>query len=119
MLLTMGNDDFINEDVYEAARIDGANKFQIFKAITLPTVIYQTAPLIIMSFTHNINNFGAIFFLTGGNPKVADSTTTYAKGTDIVVTWIYNLTVNMQIQLRCRTCSLYIRRARSVCYNEL
>ncbi len=96
MLLTMGTMTSINEDIFEAARIDGANRFQIFRSITLPTVLYQTTPLIIMSFTHNINNFGAIFFLTGGNPKVADTTTTYAKGTDIVVTWIYNLTVNMQ-----------------------
>jgi len=48
-----------------------------------------------MSFTHNINNFGAIFFLTGGLPKVADSTVTLAGGTDILVTWIYRLTVDL------------------------
>ena len=74
--------------------IDGANKFQIFKSITLPLVIYQTAPLIIMSFTHNINNFGAIYFLTGGDPKVADTTITGAGATDLLVTWIYKLTMN-------------------------
>ncbi len=95
MLLTMGTMTAISADVFEAARIDGANKFQIFKGITLPLVLYQTTPLIIMSFTHNINNFGAIFFLTGGAPHVADSTTTSAGGTDILVTWIYNLTVDL------------------------
>ena len=52
-------------------------------------------PLIIMSFTFNINNFGAIFFLTGGAPIVADSTATSAGGTDILVTWIYQLTINL------------------------
>ncbi len=96
MLLTMGSMTAISKETFEAARIDGASRFQVFKSITLPSVIYQTMPLIIMSFTHNINNFGAIFFLTGGNPVVADSTTTSAKGTDIVVTWIYNLTLNLQ-----------------------
>lgn len=96
MLLTMGTMTSINPDIFEAAKIDGANSVQTFFHITLPNIVYQTAPLIIMSFTHNINNFGAIFFLTGGNPKVADSTVTYAKGTDIIVTWIYNLTINMQ-----------------------
>lgn len=96
MLLTMGTMTSIREEIFEAARIDGASRWQIFKSITLPSVLYQTMPLIIMSFAHNINNFGAIFFLTGGNPQVADSTVTFAKGTDIVVTWIYNLTVNMQ-----------------------
>ena len=41
------------------------------------------------------NNFGIIFFLTGGDPTVADSTTTMAGGTDILVTWIYKLTITM------------------------
>lgn len=96
MLLVTGAMTAISPSVYEAAKMDGANRFQVFRSITLPQVLYQTTPLIIMSFTHNINNFGAIFFLTGGNPKVADSTVTSAKGTDIIITWVYNLTVNLQ-----------------------
>ncbi|MCD1655147.1 sugar ABC transporter permease [Treponema zuelzerae] len=95
MLLTMGTMTAVSQDLFEAARIDGANKFQVLRRITLPLVLYQTMPLIIMSFTHNINNFGAIFFLTGGNPTVADSTTTSAGGTDILVTWIYKLTITL------------------------
>jgi arabinogalactan oligomer/maltooligosaccharide transport system permease protein len=95
MMLSIGTMTAIPEDLYEAAKIDGANSRQILHHITLPLVMYQTMPLIIMSFTHNINNFGVIFFLTGGNPTVADSTTTMAKGTDILVTWIYNLTITL------------------------
>ncbi len=95
MLLSMGTMTAISNDVFEAARIDGASKLQMFRRITLPLVLYQTMPLIIMSFTHNVNNFGAIFFLTNGYPKVADSTLSGAGGTDILVTWIYRLTVNL------------------------
>ncbi len=95
MLLTMGTMTAIPNDMYEAARIDGAGKFQILNKITLPLVLYQTVPLIIMSFAHNVNNFGAIFFLTGGSPTVADSTTTFAGSTDILVTWIYKLTITL------------------------
>lgn len=95
MLLIMGNMTAISGDIYEAAKIDGASKFYTFRKITIPLVLYQTMPLIIMSFTHNINNFGAIYFLTGGAPSVADSTATSAGGTDILVTWIYNLTVTL------------------------
>lgn len=95
MLLSMGTMTAISDDMYEAARIDGANKTQIFRKITLPLVLYQTMPLIIMSFAHNINNFGAIYFLTGGAPTVADSTTTLAGGTDILVSWIYKLTITL------------------------
>lgn len=95
MLLIMGNMTAISQDIYEAARIDGASKMYTFRKITIPLVLFQTMPLIIMSFTHNINNFGAIFFLTGGLPKVADSTLTMAGGTDILVTWIYQLTITL------------------------
>ena len=93
--LLNGSMTSISADVYEAARIDGANKFYIFRKITVPLVLYQTMPLIIMSFAHNINNFGAIYFLTGGAPAVADSTMTSAGGTDILVTWIYQLTMTL------------------------
>lgn len=94
MLLSMGTMTSISGDVLEAAKIDGATKVQIFKKITLPLVLYQTAPLIIMSFVHNINNFGAIYYLTGGAPNTKLTTSTFAQGTDIIVTWIYKLTVD-------------------------
>ena len=95
MMLSMGTMTAIPKDLYEAARIDGANNAQVMRHITLPLVLFQTMPLIIMSFTHNINNFGIIYFLTGGEPTVADTTTTRAGGTDILVTWIYKLTMNL------------------------
>lgn len=94
MMLIAGQMTAISADIFEAAAIDGANKVQIFKSITLPMVLYQTIPLIIMSFTFNINNFGVIFFLTGGAPTVNSTTTTKAGATDIIVTWIYKLTMD-------------------------
>ncbi len=94
MLLCLGTMSTISSDIYEASEIDGASKVKQFFSITLPLVFRQTAPLLILSICSNLNNFGAIFFLTGGDPVVADSTITTAKGTDIIVTWIYNLTVN-------------------------
>lgn len=95
MLLITGTMTAISKDVMEAAQVDGASKIASFRYITLPLVLYQTAPLMILSFAHNLNNFGAIFFLTGGGPSVADTTTTGAGGTDIMVSWIYKLTVNL------------------------
>ncbi len=95
MLLITGTMTAISRDVMEAAEVDGASKVARFRYITLPLVMYQTAPLMILSFAHNLNNFGAIFFLTGGGPSVADTTTTGAGGTDIMVSWIYKLTINL------------------------
>ncbi|QAY71456.1 carbohydrate ABC transporter permease [Xylanimonas protaetiae] len=95
MLLIIGTMTAIPADIIEAAQIDGASKWQVFRRVTLPLVMYQTAPLMIISFAHNLNNFGAIFFLTGGGPAVADTTTTGAGGTDIMVSWIYKLTITL------------------------
>ncbi len=92
MLLITGQMTAISADVYEAASIDGATKFQVFKSITLPLVVYQTAPLIIMSFTHNINNFGAVYYLTAGGPNTNAATS--AGGTDIFISWIYKISTN-------------------------
>lgn len=95
MMLSMGSMTAINTDLYEAAHIDGASGGQVLRKITLPLVLFQTMPQIIMSFTHNLNNFGIIFFLTGGAPTAADSSTTLAGATDILVTWIYKLTIGL------------------------
>ena len=95
MLLVTGTMTAISKDVLEAAEVDGASKIARFRYITLPLVMYQTAPLMILSFAHNLNNFGAIFFLTGGNPATPDTTTTSAGGTDLMVTWIYKLTITL------------------------
>lgn len=96
MLLTLGAMTAISGDISEAAELDGTSKKQRFRYITLPLVLYQTAPLLIMSFAANFNNFGAIFFLTTGGPTVSDTTTTGAGATDIMVTWIYELTIGLQ-----------------------
>lgn len=95
MMLISGSMTAIPEDIYEAAEVDGASKLTTFRKITLPMVLFQTMPLLIMSFTHNINNFGAIFFLTGGLPVVSDTATTSAGGTDLLITWIYDLTIGL------------------------
>ena len=79
----------IPADLYEAAKIDGANVAQQFINITLPYMIFVMTPTIIGSFTGNINNFNVIFLLTGGGPIInaGDS----AGKTDLLVTWLYRL----------------------------
>ena len=80
----------IPNDLYESARIDGASPAKQFFKITLPYLIFVTAPATITQFIGNINNFNVIYFLTGGGP----STGILAAGkTDLLVTWLYKLTV--------------------------
>ena len=92
MILITSNMTAIPADIYEAATIDGANKMQQFFRITLPLVLFQTMPILIMQFAANINNFGAVFFLTAGGPNLDDSIQTKAGATDLLISWIYKLT---------------------------
>jgi arabinogalactan oligomer/maltooligosaccharide transport system permease protein len=94
MIFIMGVLTMIPSDLYEAAMIDGASKFKQFTKITLPYVIFATAPIIIMQFAGNINNFNVIFLLTNGNP--ANGNYQYAGDTDLLVTWLYKLTLDTQ-----------------------
>jgi len=81
----------ISKDLYEAADIDGANPRQQFWKITVPLVLYMTAPLMIMGFAFNFNNFALIYLLSGGGPAVPGYF--YAGGTDILISWIFKLTL--------------------------
>ena len=83
----------IPADLYEAARIDGANTVQQFTNITLPYMVFVLTPYIITSFTGNINNFGVIFLLSGGGPFEKGGSVD-AGYTDLLVTWLYRLSVD-------------------------
>ena len=83
----------IPADLYEAARIDGANTVQQFTNITLPYMVFVLTPYIITSFTGNINNFGVIFLLSGGGPFERGGSVD-AGYTDLLVTWLYRLSVD-------------------------
>ncbi|KAA0546479.1 sugar ABC transporter permease [Bacillus sp. BGMRC 2118] len=80
----------IPNELYEAATVDGASKWQQFKNITLPLVLFATAPIMITQYTFNFNNFNVIFLFNGGGPAVSGQN---AGGTDILISWIYNLTM--------------------------
>lgn len=92
MLVTTGILQNQSEEQIEAAEIDGANKFQIFKSITFPQIVFVMAPSLIQQFIGNVNNFNVIYLLTGGGP--ANSNYYGAGSTDLLITWLYNLTLN-------------------------
>jgi arabinogalactan oligomer / maltooligosaccharide transport system permease protein len=88
--MTTGVLQSIPEELYEAATVDGASNWQKFKNITLPLVLFATAPILITQFTFNFNNFNIIYLFNGGGPAVTGSN---AGGTDILISWIYRLTM--------------------------
>ncbi len=93
MLIMTGLLMNIPEDLYESARIDGANGLQMFKSITLPYMFFVTGPFLLTQFTGNINNFNIIYLLNQGGPTSL-ALTNKAGYTDLLVTWLYKMTVN-------------------------
>ena len=55
------------EEVYDAAKIDGASPFQQFYYISLPFLIGIMSILFLLRFIWTFNKFDDIFLLTGGN----------------------------------------------------
>ena len=93
MLISTGILMNIPEDLYESARIDGANGWQMFRKITLPYMLFVTGPYLLTQFTGNLNNFNIIYLLSGGAPQSIDMTGSAGK-TDLLVTWLYKMTLD-------------------------
>ncbi len=79
----------ISDDLYEAASIDGASRWQQIVNITLPLLRNSFTPILLSGFAFNFNNFGVIYLLTAGGPSVPGRTST-AGATDILLSWGYN-----------------------------
>lgn len=97
MALMTGVMTAIDKTLYEAADIDGASGWQKIRLITMPLVLYSTAPILIMTFSGNFNNFGVIYFITGGGPNDGKPSLGFAGDTDILISWMYKLTVDYSI----------------------
>ncbi|MDR0249283.1 MAG: sugar ABC transporter permease [Oscillospiraceae bacterium] len=94
MLIATGILMNIPKELYESARIDGASPFKTFIHVTMPYMLFVTAPYLVTSVVSNINNFNVIFLLTQDvyittDQKLANAN---AKEIDLLVTWLYRLT---------------------------
>ena len=93
MLLCSGILMNIPEDLYESARMDGTGPLRRFVKITLPYMLFVTGPYLITQFIGNLNNFNVIYLLSGGGPGDLSLYTDGAKGTDLLITWLYKLSL--------------------------
>jgi multiple sugar transport system permease protein len=74
MLILLTGLQSIPVEVYEAARSDGANRWQIFTRITLPLLRPTLALMLVLSVTGSLLAFDQFFIFTNGGPD--NSTTT-------------------------------------------
>lgn len=82
MVVSLGALQSIPADLYEAAKVDGASRWQQFNAITLPSLRPALIPAIILSVIWTFNQFNVIFLVSAGEP---------AGATEILITKAYRL----------------------------
>lgn len=68
MVLILGGLQSIPRSLYEAARVDGANWFQLFRYITLPQMRSLTMTIIVIDFATTFIHFDLVWTMTKGGP---------------------------------------------------
>jgi multiple sugar transport system permease protein len=64
----------ISEQLYEAARVDGASAFRCFLHVTWPSVLPTMVLLTLLAVIFSIKGFSLVYLLTGGGPDYATET---------------------------------------------
>jgi arabinogalactan oligomer/maltooligosaccharide transport system permease protein len=82
MVISLGALQSIPADLYEAARVDGATRWQQFRTITLPSLKPALVPAIILSVIWTFNMFNIIYLVSAGEPGGA---------TEILITRAYKV----------------------------
>lgn len=82
MVIALGALQSIPADLYEAARVDGASRWQQFRSITLPSLKPALVPAVILSVIWTFNMFNIIYLVSQGEP---------AGSTEILITQAYKL----------------------------
>lgn len=70
----------ISQELYEAATIDGANRWQSFWKITLPLMMPTLRTSAVMSMVGSLKYFDLVYIMTGGGPSGA---------TELMATYMY------------------------------
>jgi len=68
MITMLAGMQSIPEDIFEAARIDGANEGQLIKYITIPQLFQVVKVIVILICIWSINAFDMVFVMTRGGP---------------------------------------------------
>ncbi|MSP63619.1 MAG: extracellular solute-binding protein [Myxococcales bacterium] len=80
MVVTLGALSQIPKELEEAARLDGASRFQLLRKVILPLLRPALLPSVILGAVWTFNMFNVVFLVSGGEPDGA---------TDILVSQAY------------------------------
>lgn len=88
MVVATGALQSIPPDLYEAADVDGATRWEQFWQITMPLIRPAMVPAIMLGTIMTFNQFNVIFFITGGGPRGQS---------DLLITQAYKLIQQEQL----------------------
>lgn len=86
MVLFLAGLQGVNKTLVEAARIDGAGRWNIFRYVTLPALKTTITIVLVLSIISSLKAFDIVYGLTGGGP---------AQSTQMLALWAF--TQSMQI----------------------
>ena len=64
----------VSQELYEAAKVDGATPVQLFRFITIPSIATTLELLVVLAAIFSFKQFTIIFLMTGGGPLGATET---------------------------------------------
>ncbi len=73
-LVLIGGIAALPKETMEAAQVDGASGFQVFKDVTIPQLMPVLAVVIILKTIFSLKTFDQIYMLTNGGPGTATQT---------------------------------------------
>lgn len=90
MIIYIAGLQAVPEDLIEAAKIDGASKWQTLIKVTIPNVMPSITICTFLTLTNSFKLFDQNFALTGGRPFVMLADGTTVKTTEMLALNIYN-----------------------------
>ncbi len=68
VVITLAGLQSVNSDYLEAAKVDGATGWQLFRKITLPLILPSVNVNILFSLIYGLKMFDLVYVMTGGGP---------------------------------------------------
>ncbi|MDD6645373.1 MAG: sugar ABC transporter permease [Oscillospiraceae bacterium] len=90
MIIYIAGFQSVPSDLYEAAKIDGANKKQLLKNVTIPMMMPSITICTFLTLTNSFKLFDQNLALTGGAPGVVSESGTMIYQTEMMALNIYN-----------------------------
>ncbi len=80
MVLFLAGLQNVSQELKEAARVDGANRRQVFRSVTFPALMPTFVVVTVLSIINSLKVFDLVYGMTGGGP---------AQSTQVLALWSY------------------------------